>query len=214
MKRIISVFLVTVLMLSLFSCSNGVTQEEYDLIRSELDSAKTTISSLEEQVSVLQKEYGAYKEKMSEYEGLASVEAEARRIEAEAVIKAEQEAAAAAAAAVAAEAEAKARAGYETGITYDQLARTPDNYMGELVKFKGKVLQVVEGDTEINIRLAVNNNFDDILFCGYSPDIVSSRVLENDTITIYGESLGLYSYESTIGAQITIPAVWIDKIDQ
>ena len=201
-------------MLSLVSCSNGITKEEYDLVRSKLDSANTTISSLEEQISVLQKEYDAYKEKMSEYEDLASAEVEARRIEAEAVIKAEKEAAAAAAAAAAAEAEAKARAGYETGITYDQLARTPDNYIGELVKFRGKVLQVVEGDTEINIRLAVNNNFDNVLFCGYSPDIVSSRILENDTITIYGESLGLYSYESTIGAQITIPAVWIDKIDQ
>ena len=214
MKRIISIFLMIILMISLVSCSNGVAQEEYDLIRSELDSANTTISSLEKQISVLQKEYDAYKEKMSEYEGLASAEVEARRIEAEAVIKAEKEAAAAAAAAAAAEAEAKARAGYETGITYDQLARTPDNYIGELVKFRGKVIQVVEDDAEINIRLAVNNNFDDILFCGYSPDIVSSRILENDTITIYGESLGLYSYESTFGVQITIPAVWIDKIDQ
>ena len=214
MKHIVSIFLTIILMLSLVSCSNGVTKEEYDLVRSKLDSANTTISSLEEQISVLQKEYDAYKEKMSEYEDLASAEVEARRIEAEAVIKAEKEAAAAAAAAAAAEAEAKARAGYETGITYDQLARTPDNYIGELVKFRGKVLQVVEGDAEINIRLAVNNNFDNVLFCGYSPDIVSSRILENDTITIYGESLGLYSYESTIGAQITIPAVWIDKIDQ
>ncbi|MBQ1250187.1 MAG: toxin regulator [Clostridia bacterium] len=214
MKHIVSIFLTIILMLSLVSCSNGVTKEEYDLVRSKLDSANTTISSLEEQISVLQKEYDTYKEKMSEYEDLASAEVEARRIEAEAVIKAEKEAAAAAAAAAAAEAEAKARAGYETGITYDQLARTPDNYIGELVKFRGKVLQVVEGDAEINIRLAVNNNFDNVLFCGYSPDIVSSRILENDTITIYGESLGLYSYESTIGAQITIPAVWIDKIDQ
>ena len=48
---------------------------------------------------------------------------------------AEQKAAEEAAAAKAAE-EAK---GYETGITYDQLARTPDDFKGKKVKFYGKV---------------------------------------------------------------------------
>lgn len=35
--------------------------------------------------------------------------------------------------------------GYETGITYDQLARTPDDFKGKKVKFTGKVVQVIEG---------------------------------------------------------------------
>lgn len=41
-------------------------------------------------------------------------------------------------------AEEEAR-GYETGITYDQLARTPDEFEGKKVKFSGKVIQVSEG---------------------------------------------------------------------
>jgi hypothetical protein len=34
---------------------------------------------------------------------------------------------------------------------------------------------------------------------------VSSRVLENDIITVMGVSAGLISYESTMGGTITIP---------
>ena len=136
-------------------------------------------------------------------------------VEEEAQKKAEQEAAAQ----LAAEEEArkqeeKEKMGYETGITYDNLARNPDDYNGEKVKFTGKVLQVMEGDTENQIRLAVNSDYDTVLYCGYSPSIVSSRILEDDIITIYGTSVGTISYESALGGTITIPGVFVDKIDQ
>lgn len=117
------------------------------------------------------------------------------------------------AAAAAAKEEAE-KVGYETGITYDQLARTPDDYLLEKVKFSGKVIQVVEDSDEITIRLAVNSDYDTVLICAYDPSIVTSRVLDDDKITIYGYSMGLYTYESTLGASITVPSVAIDKIDQ
>ena len=53
-----------------------------------------------------------------------------------------------------------------------------------------------------------------MLYIEYEQKIVSSRVLENDIITIYGVSYGLFSYESTLGGTITIPCVIVDKIDQ
>ena len=110
-----------------------------------------------------------------------------------------------------AEEEAK---GYETGITYDQLARTPDQYEGSKVKFYGEVIQVIEGDDSVQIRLAVNSDYDHVLFCQYDSDIVKSRVLEDDKITVYGVSAGTISYQSTMGGKITIPAVLVEKIDQ
>lgn len=113
-----------------------------------------------------------------------------------------------------AEAEAKEKQGYNTGITYDQLARTPDDYIAEKVKFKGKVLQVMEGDGYTAIRLAVNGDYDNVIYGQYTSDAVNSRVLEDDTITIYGTSTGLFTYQSTMGGQISIPGVMIDKIDQ
>lgn len=110
--------------------------------------------------------------------------------------------------------EAEEAKGYETGITYDQLSRTPDDFKGKKVKFYGKVVQVIEGGSTIQIRLAVNDDYDTILLGSYSSSIVSRRVLEDDHITIYGTSKGTISYESTLGATITIPGVSIDKIDQ
>lgn len=113
-----------------------------------------------------------------------------------------------------AEEEAEKAKGYETGITYDQLARTPDDFEGKKVKFSGKVLQVIEGDDSVQIRLAVDDNYDTVLFGEYLSSTVSSRVLEDDYITIYGTSVGTISYKSTMGGQITIPGVYIEKIDQ
>lgn len=113
-----------------------------------------------------------------------------------------------------ARAEAKEKQGYETGITYDQLARTPDKFMDEKVKFTGTVVQVMEGDDTTQIRLAVNDNYDTILFAEFDPSIIDARVLEDDTITIMGTSAGVISYDSTLGGKISIPGVAIDKIEQ
>lgn len=94
------------------------------------------------------------------------------------------------------------------------MARTPDKYTGEKVKFRGKVIQVIEGDDETQIRLAVNDNYDTVLLTAFESDVVYSRVLEDDMISIYGTSTGLISYESTMGGNISIPGILIDKIDQ
>ncbi|MCZ2258586.1 toxin regulator [Sporosarcina sp. G11-34] len=147
--------------------------------------------------------------KVAEEKKAAAAKKEAEKVAAE---KAAKEAAAEAEAKKKAEAEAKK--GYDTGITFNQLARTPDKYEGEKVKFRGKVIQVIEGDGETQIRFAVNDNYDTILFAAFESDIVESRVLEDDVITIMGISNGLLSYESTNGGNITIPSVLIDKIDQ
>lgn len=111
----------------------------------------------------------------------------------------------------AAEQAAETAKGYETGITYDQLARTPDNYVEKKVKFKGKVLQVIEGDTDTQIRLAVNNNYDNVLYCVIPKRLTSNtRILKDDIITVFGVSKGLLSYQSTMGGQITIPSISVD----
>ena len=82
------------------------------------------------------------------------------------------------------------------------------------MKFYGKVIQVIEDDGSVQIRLAVNDDYDHVVFGQYDSDIVSSRVLEDDKITIYGVSAGTISYQSTMGGQITIPGILIEKIDQ
>lgn len=104
--------------------------------------------------------------------------------------------------------------GYDTGITYDQLARTPDDFLGKKVKFTGRVVQVVRGDETTDIRLAVDGNYDTILYGTFSNDLTKSRILEDDTITISGTSLGEYSYKAVLGNTISVPLVAVAKIDQ
>jgi len=41
----------------------------------------------------------------------------------------------------------------------------------------------------------------------------NSHILKDDLITFYGTSRNLISYESTLGGQITVPAVGADHID-
>ena len=114
-----------------------------------------------------------------------------------------------------AEAQAEEEAkGYETGITYEDLARYPDEYEGQKVKFTGTVVQVVEGSSTISIRMAVDDDYDCMIYGQFDEDILEARLLEDDTITIYGTSAGTVSYESVLGSTITIPGIVIDKIDQ
>ncbi|MGG7146541.1 hypothetical protein ACQPVA_07045 [Clostridium butyricum] len=109
--------------------------------------------------------------------------------------------------------EAEQAMAYDTGITYNQLARTPDDYKNSKVKFSGKVLQVMEGDKETDLRIAVDGNYDTVIFVGYDPKITSVRILEDDYVTIKGKSIGIYTYQSTMGGNISIPGIWVDKIE-
>lgn len=217
-------------------------EEEVQELTTDIVSLENEKEKLEEEITTLtsennklQKDYDKYKKKMSPYEELEEAEtkakiAEAKRVvaeekeaaekkkaEEEAAKKAEQEAAekkkAEEEAAKKAKEEEEVAKGYETGITYKELARTPDDYMGEKIKFSGKVIQLIEGTDEIQLRFAVNDDYDQMLYLAYSPDIVDQRVLEDDYLTIYGTSFGTISYESTLGGNITIPAALVDKID-
>lgn len=113
-----------------------------------------------------------------------------------------------------AEAELKDPATYKSDITYDQIARTPDDYLLEKVKFSGKVIQVMEGDDTTNqLRVAINDNYDTVMLVEYEKDILDSRILEDDYINMYGYSMGVITYESTLGGNITIPAMSANMIE-
>lgn len=110
--------------------------------------------------------------------------------------------------------EAEEKMGYETGINYYDLARQPDMYKDEKVKLWGRIIQVMEDTGSNQLRLTVNDDYEMVVYCEYDPDLIDYRLLEEDMITIYGTSYGLYSYESVMGGKITLPAIIIDKIEQ
>ena len=100
-------------------------------------------------------------------------------------------------------------------IAYSDLARNPDEYQGKYVKFTGKVVQTMEGESIGALRVNVTKgkySYDDTVYVLYAIDS-SNRVLEDDIVTFYGYSGGLYSYESVLGATITIPSVYAMYVD-
>lgn len=101
---------------------------------------------------------------------------------------------------------------FRSDVSYDEIARHPNDYDGELLTFSGEVAQVIEGDGTTELRIAVDGDYDDIIYGIYDNRILDSRLLEDDKIQFYGESRGIISYQSTLGATISIPSISIYKI--
>lgn len=97
-------------------------------------------------------------------------------------------------------------------LPYTDVARTPDAYNGTLVVCSGRVLQTMEDDGSVTMRLATSGDYDDVVLVGYQADILDFRVLEDDWVTVYGTCKGVYSYTAVLGNTITIPSMWAEKV--
>ncbi|KAF3301441.1 hypothetical protein FPV23_03650 [Carnobacterium sp. PL17RED31] len=100
-----------------------------------------------------------------------------------------------------------------TDLTYDDLMRYSDDNYGELVELSGTVLQTMQGDGEIQHRVALNDDYDTVVLIGYEPGTASIKILEDDYITFIGTSVGTTTYETVMGAEIEIPAVYVEEIN-
>lgn len=237
MKKLYLIGILLVLTVSMSACSS-VSQDEHQKALDEnvklesdfkkaVDEKAKLESDLKEKTEELitsQKRIDEFSTLEAKYKNLSDSEIEAQqaandlkaeqdRKAKEKLLAQEKEKSEAEAAQKLAKAEAEEKKGYETGITFKQLARTPDDYIGSKVKFSGEVVQVIEGDSEVNLRIAVNSSYDNVIFVYYPSSLTKVRVLEDDKVTLYGVSEGLYTYESTMGGKITIPMVKVDKIE-
>lgn len=104
-----------------------------------------------------------------------------------------------------------------TTIDYTSLARNPNQYKGNNFTFTGEVIQVMNDGNNVTLRVNVTPKRYEFLNETYYEDTIlvtykysssaESRILEDDIITIYGQSMGTYTYESIVGASVTVPAV-------
>ena len=100
---------------------------------------------------------------------------------------------------------------YETGITWEQIAREGKN--GTLGQFEGKIVQVINGNYGYTqYRIAINGNYDTIMLVEAASYELKETLLEDDYVYFKGKSMGTVSYESVMGANITIPAFDVDEI--
>lgn len=107
-----------------------------------------------------------------------------------------------------------------TAYNYDTIARDPGGYEGTYCKYTGKVIQVMEsnfwGRTIYTLRVNVTKTkygYEDTIYVNYSQDADSPRILEDDIVTIYGTNEGTKTYQTVMGASVTIPEVDAKYID-
>ena len=50
------------------------------------------------------------------------------------------------------------------------------------------------------------------MYVAYYRAAGEARILEDDRVTVYGTSRGLYTYETVMGAEVTIPFIWADSV--
>ncbi|MGQ9412199.1 hypothetical protein [Streptococcus pluranimalium] len=78
----------------------------------------------------------------------------------------------------------------------------------EPIKITGKVIQFLKDDSEVNLRVAINDNYDTIALVSMDTADYKDVIAENDNITVYGMNGGLTSYETTLGSEVTIPSLF------
>ncbi len=97
-------------------------------------------------------------------------------------------------------------------VSYNDVERNPDDYDGMQIKVSGKVIQVSEGFFN-TVTLRVQQSDGNIWYVTYARNEGESRILEGDSITIYGICKGVTSYTNVAGSRITIPSVNAEYID-
>ena len=97
-------------------------------------------------------------------------------------------------------------------VPYRDVERNPDQNKGLKIRVSGTVIQVEEGwfDT---VTLRVRDAGGDVWYVTYTRADGESRILENDSITVYGTCEGVETYTSVLGTSVTIPAVRARYID-
>lgn len=109
-------------------------------------------------------------------------------------------------------------------VSYEDLARNPGQYDGELLTFTGEVFQkCYDSDGFAEYLIAVTRedlggeyysytHYKDNIYAYYYYG-ENDKLLEDDIVTIYGEGDGEYTYESVSGAEITVPVFEIVYVD-
>lgn len=108
-----------------------------------------------------------------------------------------------------------------TFIPYETIARNPNKYKGTHLKYYGRVIQTLYSDTgtEVSLRIVVSEKdyptgYDDVILASMSVSSSDERILEDDAVIIYGDCMGDYTYESVLGAKITLPLIDIKYMER
>ena len=97
-------------------------------------------------------------------------------------------------------------------LNYSDIERTPNDFNGKYAKITGVVIQVSEGWFG-SVTLRVNSTGNVWYVTYVRKDDNESRILEDDSVTVYGKCTGVETYSSVLGNSVTIPSVSAEYID-
>lgn len=99
---------------------------------------------------------------------------------------------------------------YETGLTWEDIAR--EGKVGTLGQFEGKILQVVNSSYGTSYRIAINGDYNTVMYVEDTLGKATETLLEDDYVYFKGMSMGTTSYTTVLGAKVTIPSFMVDEI--
>ena len=105
---------------------------------------------------------------------------------------------------------------YRTDLTYEDLARYPDDNMFTAVSLGGRVIQVMKAQTgETQFRLAVNDDINQVILVELSDEAPKDlgRILEDDMLTVYGTAFNTIDYTTVMGDVRTVPVIIANHYD-
>lgn len=90
--------------------------------------------------------------------------------------------------------------------------RYPDRFEGTNISIYGKVVQKMVSGNNVAMRVATSWGWDDVFYVTYKQSDIDTAVIENDWVTIYGKSTGVYTYTAVFGNDITVPSMIAERI--
>lgn len=91
-------------------------------------------------------------------------------------------------------------------MSYSEIARDTNGLKGQYCKFTGQITQVMDGIYLMNVTADEYGFYSDSIMFTYNIGN-ENRILQDDIVTIWGQSLGLVTYTSVLGADITVPEI-------
>jgi hypothetical protein len=96
----------------------------------------------------------------------------------------------------------------KNAVTYEQLVREPQDYIGATITIKGLAVQSLDegADAMVRVNVTPDTNFkffrDTVYVDFHRPYPPGKRILENDVVQFTGEFVGIKSYQAVSGATI------------
>lgn len=95
---------------------------------------------------------------------------------------------------------------------WENVMRNPDKLWGTTYSFTGTVFQIIsEQDNRTELLLSIDN--DKYIHVSYIYKESEPKILENDTLTVYGTFYKLYKYTSVLGTKQSVPSIIAELIN-